>query len=107
VQVQPGFLRFLEMCGEYAGRRDDKGRDRQPMREKENAAPVDAERRAAGDQKGQGIDPPPPLMDRGAFRPQQNQHADGKGGRARNEMHPSEREQVEFHGRASAVQSAV
>jgi hypothetical protein len=63
MQVQPGFLRFLEMCGEYAGRRDDKGRDRQPMREKQNAAPVDAKRRAAGDQKGQGIRPAPPLMD--------------------------------------------
>jgi hypothetical protein len=46
-------------------------------------------------------------MDRGAFRPQQNQHADGKGGQTRNKMRPSEREQVEIHGRASAVQSAV
>jgi hypothetical protein len=43
-----------------------------------------------------------PLMDRGAFRPQQNQHADGKGGQARDEMHSSEREQAEVHGRASA-----
>jgi hypothetical protein len=27
-------MRFLEMCGENASRRDDKGRDRQPVREK-------------------------------------------------------------------------
>ena len=33
VQVQPGSPRFLEMCGEYAGSRDDKGRDRQPMQD--------------------------------------------------------------------------
>jgi len=72
------------------------------VQEKENAAPVDAERRDAGDQKGQGKDPPAPLMDGGAFRSQQNQHADGKGGQARDEMHPSEWEEVEVHGRAPA-----
>jgi hypothetical protein len=41
------------MCGENADRSNDKRRDRQPMREEENAAPVNAERRDTGDQKSQ------------------------------------------------------
>ena len=65
------------------------------MWEEENAAPVDAERRDIGDQKSQGVDPPAPPMDGRTFRSQQNQNADGKGSEARDEMRPSEREQVE------------
>ena len=59
------------------------------MWEEENAAPVDAERRDTGDQKSQGVHPPAPPMDWSALRSQQNQDADGKGSKARDEMHPS------------------
>jgi hypothetical protein len=58
VHVQPGLLRYLEVCGENVDGRDDKRRDRQPMREEENAAPVDPERRNIGAQKSQSVDPP-------------------------------------------------
>jgi hypothetical protein len=107
VEVQPGLPRYLEVCGENTGRRDDEGRDRQPVGEEEDAAPVDAERRDGGDQKGQGVAAPAPLVSGRAFRPQHDQSADGKGEQARDEMHPSEREEVEIHNRVPAVLSAV
>jgi hypothetical protein len=40
-------------------------------------------------------------MDGSAFRSQQNEEAGGNGDEARDEMHPSEREEVEVHGCAS------
>jgi hypothetical protein len=90
------------MRGEHAGRREDKSSDRQLVREEKNPAPVDAERRHIGDQKTKGVDPPAPLMDGSAFGPQQNLHAGGEGEEACDEMHPTEREEVEVHGPALA-----
>ena len=68
MNVRPGIPRDLEVYSNDAKRRDDKGCDRQAVREEENAAPVDAECRDIGDQKGERVDPPAPLMHGGAFR---------------------------------------